>query len=1261
VYFLSTGGYGSFSLHTDVQESQLNDTISRVSLHVIGSGGFSRENLETSILHTTSGGGIIIRKHHQPAAFLSPHTIPLTYTTPEPPSSRQTIDNPFTVPELPILHQFHDVDVILKTRPSKNAHPNTTLIHHKSESSVGDFTNDRKWMSNSSSGGYIDPKNPNLGKGSVSSANQQWAELHDITTPIVKSQHSLHTEAFPTRHFQQQALGDMGNKARLGNTTAPLKDIGIPSTAMSIEASLSKVQMNKSTRVQLAALNPVADSVANTPLSIVTLIPVRSNSGVGRPLRPRPKIPSHTSLQVKNETEPMGVALSSEYTLRNEEGDNGYSSPSPTPMESDSGSGVKQAAISHNKHNNSAGFTIKSDGAKINFNQSSKEAPKEEAQSTTLANESKSSDIKYSTELILYSRLTSSVPQQISTMSPFSAVTSSEISSAMSTVTSSEISSAMGTVPASIKVTQTHSPIKAVPLLSTVRQATTLPIDKSTSEKLTIPTKQSTTHELITLPPKKAITLESTGTISPTIITSPPLMKTALLSTEPTVKEMKTLPPSSLLPTTKSIQTNTVAILSPLTSSTPKYKVNDSSSLHLASNKNHVNQINKTATDQIINDTLIAESMVRISPVSAMKETPSIEEVMINKTAGITKSNNTNIKETKRKNISPVPSPDQKTPTTNTPTYFTQIDTVTVSKHSYPAAHLSPQPTIIHTTPSMFIPVIVIQDPPYVNWHNNSHRQTVSAIPTLEVPPNASNIPNGTGGQREDITRNTTAITYAPKIQENPSLRTTEASDNKSLTGNKQGQNISVSPKLQSNNNSSERKSENVTENIYIAPQQNVVTPQAIILNTDIVTTTSIEVSFREHTGKVSTDPLRTSQSQNTTKHVDKNHASTVDLSVTLSSTLMEMTSTLKVKETRRKPKMKPTFIHAPLFENSRREERMMGSAGNSKMEAKTDVDFLVPKVADVIDTTTTLNSFSSDENKTKNIAVTVIGYEPENLNYGVHSDEPRTVFFKLNSMTEGPVTVDYSSVQVSSPEEEITLAQSNVTTYFTKEVPPQKEQLSFNSSKYSVVQDTVLQRINEKIVLTTEEISSEFYNVSMPNDKILLTKELLTNTSSDALKIFGNFTATKVQTSSSMQDKRQPENFEMSADDIMHLLNATRNHSIMSQEAVNTLSKYANVHTAISTNNISRNSHNNIYDDEDKTINDSTENYTGEKITNTVDTEEAKLSTKAILLHGSNIHAGIPILTKIYNKAPQQLDEKEATIEAGSPDLTNATGKWNV
>ncbi|PNF26139.1 hypothetical protein B7P43_G04451, partial [Cryptotermes secundus] len=1228
-------------LLSDVQESQLSDTISRVSLHVVGTGtgGFSGENLETSILHTTSGGGIIIRKQHQPATFLSPHTIPLTYTTPEPPSARQSIDNPFIVPELPILHQFHDVDALLKASPSKNAHSNITLIHHKSESFEGDSAVNNKWMSNSSSDGNTDPRNPNAGTGSSSSASQQWAELHDVTTPIAKPQDSLHMEAFPTRYHQQPAWGDMGNKARLGNTNVPFKDIGIPSTVMSIEASLPNVQLNKSTRVQFATLNPLSDSVENTPISIVTLIPVRSNSGVGRPLRPRPKIPSHTYLQIKNQNEPINVVPSSEYNSRTKAEDNGPSSPAP--MGSDAVSGV-QAETLHNKQNNSAGFTTKSDEAMISFNHSSNEAPKQEVQSTTLDYKSQSSDINYSTELTLNLRKTYSLPQETSTLSPFS------------TGTLLEISSAMGTVPASIKVTHTQSPIKAVPMLSTARQATVSSTDQSISENLTISTQQSTTS-----PSKEEITLGTSGTTSPTT-TNSPSMKTVLLSTAPTTKVMKPLPPSSSssLPATKSIQTTTEATLSPIISSlTPKFKLNDSSSVNSASNINHLNQTNKAATDKMKNATHMLESMVRISPVSALKQKPSTVEVLTN-TTEITRSNNTNIKETKMNNIAPVSSLDQKTLTTSTPSHFTQISTVTLSEHSYPSMHLSPQPTITHTTPSMFIPVIVIQDPPHEYWHNNSYKQTgkvVSTVPMLEVPPNSRNVHNGTGGHREDITRNTSAITHAPKIQEKPSLRTSELRDNKNLTGNKQGQNISVTPKPKSDNYSSNGKPESFTENKNIAPQSHTVTQQEVIFNTDTVTTTSTEASFGENTGKVSTDPLRTSQSPNRTKYGDNNHTSTVDLPVTLPSAIMEKASTHKVKETRRKPKMKPIFTDPPLFENSR-EEHMMGSAGNSKIEDRTDIDFLMPKVADVIDTTTSLNAFSSEENETKNTAVTVTVYESENYTYRIHSDVPRTVVIKLNSMTEGPVTQNYGSDQVSSTEEEISLGHSNVTTHLTKERPPQEEELPFNSTAYTVGQDPVLQTTNEEIILTTDEILPAFSSVSVPKDEVLSTKELLTNTSDDALEIFTNFTVTKIKASSSIQDKRQPENSEMSAADIMHLMNATRNHSIMSQEAVNTLSKYAHVHAAISSNNVSKDSQNKGSNDDDKIINDSTENYAGEKITNFIDTEEAKLSTKAIFLHASNNHAGIPLLTKIYNKAPQQLGEKETSIEEGAPDLANAT-----
>jgi len=53
--------------------------------------------------------------------------------------------------------------------------------------------------------------------------------------------------------------------------------------------------------------------------------------------------------------------------------------------------------------------------------------------------------------------------------------------------------------------------------------------------------------------------------------------------------------------------------------------------------------------------------------------------------------------------------------------------------------------------------------------------------------------------------------------------------------------------------------------------------------------------------------------------------------------------------------------------------------------------------------------------------------------------------------------------------------------------------------------------------------------------------------------------------------------------------------------------------------------------------------------------TEEAKLSTKATLPYGGNSHAGIPILTKIYNKAPQPFGEKVSSTEAANP--VNTTG----
>jgi hypothetical protein len=1256
-----------------------------VSLHVVGSGGISGENLETSILHTTSGGGIIIRKQHQAATaatFLPPLTIPLIYTTSEPPSTHRSIASPFTIPELPILHQFHDVDTILKASPVKNTKPDETRISHQHEHFQGNIMVNSKWMRNSSSHGNNVPGNPDLHTGSVSSGNQQQIEVLNDTTSTVKPQYSSHWESFPARHHYQSAWADTGNKARPGNSKIPFKYTDIPSVVTPVESSLPKVPVNNSVNVQFATFNPLGNSMSNTPFSIVTLIPVRSNSGVGRPLRPRPKLPSDISIHIKNKTELKDVTLNSEYALRHKAGDREQSFLSPRPLESSPVNGVQLYEVSHKRKNNLSGSTNKSEGATTNFNQSPTEVSEQEAGSTAMDHKSQSSGFKYSTQSPTFSRTTSSAPQQTTTSSQFSPATPSNMPLPLTTDTGLT----------SINVTQTE----AAPVLLATRPVGASSINKSAADKMA------------TMPPTEKTNLATVTRVSQIITTTSPLRKTTQPSTVVTTKETETLP----LSTSTTESAPTIGTPPPLiTSITPTAKTNESSLANLASNTNHNGQVNKNATHQTKNATRIVQNMVKISSVSTLKQRHSEAEVKENITAGITNTSNIKIKETNKTNTStlPMPSAQQENLTTRTtPSYLAQKNTVTAPKNSHSTVHSSVQPAILHTTPSEFIPVIVIQDSPDETWNtNNSNKQNTnmnSSAPTLKVHPSASSVPDGTSGHSGNITRNTNATRNASKMQENSLLGTSEIRHNKNSSGNGMGQNISIIvPNLQSGNNSSKEKLESVKENIRnTTPQPNTVTPQAVILNTDIVTTTSIEISFGENASKVIGHPLKTSQLPNsagitiipnissdrhnaenvtTMKQADSHHSSTMDMPTKLPSAVTELTSTHKAKETRRQPKMKLAYTYAPSLETFKLEERMMDSTGNMKIKGEMHNNLLTPKATDVTDTTTTLNIFSSERTGTSNTVIMVTKSEPQNYKYSITSDETRTVS-ELNSATKSSVSANYTSDQVSSVEKEFNstretsdsenyssnqfssaeedtiLPQNNASSHLTKQGSAQREELPFTSSQSNAAQDPTLQTTHEGIILTTEKMFVALYEASTPNE-IPPTKDKVTNTNNEALEMFTNFTVTKVTASSSMQGKQPPDEFELSDDDVMLLLNATRKNNFMSQEAVNTLSKYANVHTAISSNNATKHSQNKIFDgdDYDKTRNETTENYASDKKTSNTATEEAKLSTKATVLDGSNNPAGIPILTKIYNKAPLQFSEKHATTEAGFPDLSNATG----
>ena len=647
-------------------------------------------------------------------------------------------------------------------------------------------------------------------------------------------------------------------------------------------------------------------------------------------------------------------------------------------------------------------------------------------------------------------------------------------------------------------------------------------------------------------------------------------------------------------------------------------------------------------------------------PISTLQQRP-FTEIQENTTED--SNSNTNIKETNRKNTSQIPPTNQQTLTTRSPSHSTQTSTVPVLNDSHATLPPSSQSTIIHTPLINFIPVFVTQDSADEIWHrNNLHQQIAkvdSPVPTLEISPNTSNVDDWIGGWKKDITNNgTSVIKNIPKTKNNTALRTPQLRD-KNATENGQHQNTLITiSKLQSGNNSTDKKAESAAENIrYTISPPNVVKPYSVILNTDTVTTTSIEISFGENEGKVTVNPMKSSNNI-TSQQVHNDQSSTVDLPITVPSAVMEMTSIHKVKETRRQPKMKLTNTYTLSSDKLRLEQRMMDGNGNLKTEERADTKLLMPKVDAIIDTSTTPNINSDEDDERKNITLMSAKYEPGNYNYSITLNIPTTIFIKLNSTTESSVPENYTSDQVSSAVDKTIIANvnipSNVRTHLTKDESPQNEEFPVSFS-FTMAEDPLTQRTNEKIIQTTEEISSTLSDVPMPHEDIFSTEDKVASTSNDTLEIFTNFTVTKVTGSSNLPSKQPPESFEMSDDDIIRLLNATRNHSIISQEVVNTLSKYANIHTAISSNNITHDTRIKAYDDDDKIHHETTENYVGEKITNVMATEEAKLSTKATLPYGSNSHAGIPILTKIYNKVPQLFGEKVSSTEAANP--VNATG----
>ncbi|XP_069689200.1 uncharacterized protein [Periplaneta americana] len=1476
------GGYGSFSVSSDVQDQQ-PDSISRVSLHVVGSSGVHEDDLETSILHTTSGGGIIVRKQHRPilpATFAPPHTIPLSYIATESPSTHRPIANPFTVPELPILHQFRDVDAILKIPPS------SAIRHHPDGSN---------WRGNSSSEGFTKEtaikshsRNPNVGVVSDSSVetsgDQQWIELLNVTTNVVKPQStkvhssaSSHRETISTMYNQRPTWGDGGNRER------PANHDEVISSVVPMKSSFSKVQTNESRRVQIVIPKPQANtegSAANvTPLSIVTLIPVRSNSGIGRPLRPRPKLPSQTQFQAINKTASIDIVLNSEYTLRNKSGDkhstlvpinvrsNGSSEahgmvqkivsdrfttslpvsqhkiPSK-PIGTTLGQVVKINETSNNKKNNITRFsqpkptpysTLRPEGPPVriktgsySFVSSSQSSTYSREPITVTSNQPVNSPIsernttgyikwdtknesttqptedKYSTE----SKILSSTKQTSDSLLSPQITTQMSVATVISNVTKKEMHSPAEVTTTVMSLTtpeptQLHSTTSSSSTLSsmmttsppttTIPTTAVLPLTKTT-QLPTLTSRSTATSTLASLISKSTLQSTSSTTLPPPKKTTTIKLSATLSSSLLTFKTTTTLPPprktttnkssatlSSSLLTLKTTTLPTTRIKTTLPSSTLAPKVNEFSTAepfaHLNMSANYSNNINKTASEQIKNITEIVENMVRIS-TSTLKQRPlnSNKDVQISTTTDRAEIKHVT-EEGYRINNSVTNTPSQKLLTT-TSTTSTSPELLKSTNNSYSTSSFVLQHATTNnvsaaftrlTTPSPmlseFIPVVVIQDVPNDNWHRNvSSMYVVKTDSTLKsslkqktgqgsttaksnvTDRTSTSLPAGHRNISVSVIAVTTAMSEIQKIKTTGKNATLNVQENveRNISENEGSQNkLRIIPNIQVNSNSSKKNLKSDEMKIKSTTSDpSVVTPQTVILKTDIVTRTSV-VSSEANGGQVTKNPLnnylvtnsnnitvtpgnnKQNYSKNETGNFASHNSSISDmLNYTVTDSAQKVT---EHKETRRQPKMKQTNEYEPKYGHFRFEDRVANNVGSQIFEGT--INFDISTQSFTSEFTTIPNNFHEEES--------IINNFKESDNTSVTVDIPETFATEMgitqSSTTEVAALDTENFEKILLPVSEENVTPSKITSENGVSVAKESDSTEINTplsgkmefqsvSHKDNLYDNLQQNdgkifeleseftlstsnkipVTENVVFRTEGSSSQKENIPTTvkifsnMEEMSKTKEevssltTVTNVNTETVTVFSNFTVSKVSGINNnypnlqvteqevpMENKKitgqlplHSENTEMSDDQVFHLLNVSnassnqsRNYTIMSEEAVNALSMYANVHTNTpedkSADNVTEDSQNNV-DSAGAMTTNTTESYPGDKITKIIDTEEVKASTKIISLHSSNNHAGIPILTKIYNKIPQPFVEKETswktTNEEGSIDLSNST-----
>ncbi|PSN33951.1 hypothetical protein C0J52_19934 [Blattella germanica] len=1344
---MSVGTIGDFGV---------NDTVSRVSLHILGTGSASNE---TSVLHTTSGNGIIVRK--------PPNTIPLSYiSTQQPP---RTIANPFTLPELPILHQFRDVDAILKS-PTPTASESQTESYHadfkwiqnstnqdldaipiitvknistynyQSESirndykqgtstnnsikeiskfspnmgiglalpadddddtlfkdtpskpgivldspSIGSHQNQDLWneMKNEDNIDNLkksNSRNPNPGLGSVSPIEEShWVELVNVTTSAVRPQKFKTHEEIPSRQPQRPNWGDQAYRSR------PNYRI------QEIESSTPRTQM--------------AENTSPTPL--ITLIPVRSNSGVGRPLRPRPQLPSHR-IQI-------GINSTSEYfprskpdikdnndmkilNIQSEHRSDSYKPVIHPFVRPDIPSSTLKTPSNVNKvhtsfsqlHRNTSGYIATFGSERTRPHLYITSAPQTTWKTsllplttptkriTTMISSPTTSSIKpipITSTSKPKTTIVTSTTTSISTAKPNIATsttkpkiaTASTVKPIAATIMSTKIPKITKPTTSEMPTTKSNKNISTAKpettVISTTKPRTTITVSSTSKHKTststikpkitaTLVTRHSTSTPKTTVSPTKTTTVEILRKSNTTVLLmkEPDMTVTTLKSEVSTIKpktsSFSALTVSSLVRMAQSPEKLTSEATTELSTKQTTSAVKNSSSIPTTSTTMSSNVELSAATNFVPPNISLPENLITnaIPSVPVTEQSTKISEIVVTPSKILTEptrmtttaqyvspsSNRNSTLPLKTKNVVLTTIfPETRLAISNkmeniknssmellgnsslytkgnykfNQTTGTQNDTkveenkqIIVEKEDKPHGQEDNRTVIDHTNP--------FQD----SLANSSSKQFQKIL--LKDPLHVSSVSENQNkfslkNQSVQILNNTTD-NYQILITTQKATATTpnqEYRNSTVVTAESYNQRIKIDGDVVANNttylkeNSSEANNRNISvdsgissEKVHSKIEEMSITEASLASNINIEDK-SISTHF-----KVMSPITRTSE-----------HTTVPAI----------YPSVIKVKESQRQPKMK-SYIGAPEFEQKGKDflslEDSIKDKGN---HLKTD----------------SLTSVINKSNKTIEVALTLTTQDPNNFNYSITL--PSTVFKKLNESVKSTKESELvgHDKQEEIEEEIVTSEKIDSETYEDYHISTlayeEDTEVPFTTKRE--IQSDELSTID----ITTETINipvTEIENISSLNESNFFNESFeVTKMSSGT-----NFTVTYLSI----------PNKELSDDEVLNILNLgnatannSRNISIVTPEAMNELSKFANIHTNEPLTTID------VTENDVTTVNALRENVT----------EEEKLSTKTVLSFNNINHAGIPILTKIYNKVQQQSAEKSSNVDINH--IANDTG----